>query len=298
MTARDGERDADWRRKAVLGLYAERPLKAPPEQIRIWTYAKALSCAPGETLDLCVSTNAATYDLEIIRDGAAPRTVLTRRGLEGRWRDTPEDCSVVGCGWPVSLSITIPDDWDSGGYILRTKAAEPGRGEDCHEHIVIVRPKRDGARQGRLLLVAATATWTAYNDWGGSNHYQGYCGPNGDRFSPTLSIERPLARGFVSLPPDAPRAVLRDSPPIMAEPRYPHMEWAYANGYSKKCMSSGWASFERHFVVWAERQGYALDIISQTDLQFRPELIEGYAAVALVGHDEYWSWEMRDAIDA
>ena len=45
-------------------------------------------------------------------------------------------------------------------------------------------------------------------------------------------------------------------------------------------------------------EGYALDIISQTDLHFRPELLEGYACVALIGHDEYWSWEMRDAIDA
>ena len=34
------------------------------------------------------------------------------------------------------------------------------------------------------------------------------------------------------------RAVLLDDPPINAEPRYPHMEWAYANGYSKKYMSS------------------------------------------------------------
>jgi hypothetical protein len=63
-------------------------------------------------------------------------------------------------------------------------------------------------------------------------------------------------------------------------------------------MSSGWASFERHFVTWAEAEGYALDIISQTDLHYRPHLIDGYACIALVGHDEYWSWEMRDAIDA
>jgi hypothetical protein len=107
-----------------------------------------------------------------------------------------------------------------------------------------------------------------------------------------------LARGFVSLPSDAPRAVLMDDPPVNSEPRYPHMEWAYANGYSKKYMSSGWASFERHFVTWAEAEGYSLDIISQTDLHYRPDLIDGYACIALVGHDEYWSWEMRDAIDA
>lgn len=290
-------RDDAWRREAVLGNYAERPLHAPPAMIRVWSYADRLSYAPGETLRLSVCTNASAYGVEIIRDGLAPQTVFRREGLEGAWRETPDDCSVTGCGWPVSLALQVGEDWPSGGYIIRTTAREESRGEDMHEHIFILGPSPKADRRGRLLLIAATATWTAYNDWGGSNHYQGYCGPNGDRFAPVLSIARPYAKGFVSLPPEAPRAVLMEDPPIMSEPRYPHMEWAYENGYSKKYMSSGWASFERHFVLWAEREGYALDIISQTDLQYRPELLEGYACVALIGHDEYWSWEMRDAVD-
>lgn len=292
------ERDDAWRREAVLGNYAERPFRSPPPVTRIWSYADSLSYAPGEVLRLSVCTNAKHYAVEIVRDGARPQTVFAREGLEGRWHDTPDDCSVSGCGWPVSLDIPIDESWPSGGYIIRTTASEVARGADMHEHIFLLRPRRGAGRRGRLLLVAATATWTAYNDWGGSNHYQGFCGPGGDRFSPILSLQRPLARGFVSLPPDAPRAVLMDDPPIMAEPRYPHMEWAYANGYSKKYMSSGWASFERHFLLWAEREGYEMDIISQTDLHYRPELLEGYSCLALVGHDEYWSWDMRDAVDA
>ena len=293
-------RDEAWRREAVLGNYAERPLRAPPPHPRIWSYCDRLSYAPGETLRLSVSTNAKAYAVEIIRDGLSPRTVFAQTGLAGAWRETPEDCSVTGCGWPVSLEVPLGEDWPSGGYIIRTRAGEENVQDvqDVHEHFFILTPRAGAERRGRILLVAATATWTAYNDWGGSNHYQGYCGPGGDRFSPILSIHRPLARGFVSLPPEAPRAVLEDDPPINSAPRYPHMEWAYANGYSKKYMSSGWASFERHVVLWAEAEGYALDIISQTDLQLRPQLLEGYSCVALVGHDEYWSWEMRDAVDA
>jgi hypothetical protein len=287
----NGHDDA-WRHEAVFGNYAERALREPPANIRIWSYVDRLSYASGEILAVRVCTNATRYGVEIIRDGLTPQTVFRREGLEGCWRDTPEDCSAAGCSWPVSLEIPLDASWPSGGYVIRTRA-----GEDMHEHIFILRPKEGAKRRGRLLLIAATATWTAYNDWGGSNHYQGSCGPNGDRFSPVLSTARPFAKGFVSLPPDAPRAVLMDEPPIMSEPRYPHMEWAYANGYSKKYMSSGWTSFERHFVLWAEREGYALDIISQTDLHYRPELLEGYSCVALIGHDEYWSWEMRDAID-
>lgn len=287
------QRDEAWLRNAVLGNYAERPFAVPPPELRIWSYTDRLSYAPGEILRVSVCTNAPAYSIEVIRDGLQPRTLLQRSGLGGVWRETPEACSVTGCGWPVSFEHAIPAEWPSGGYILRCRA-----GQDMHDHVFIVKPQPHASRRGRLLLIAATATWTAYNDWGGSNHYQGYCGPRGDRFSPVLSIERPFARGFVSLPPEAPRAVLAEDPPIMSEPRYPHMEWAYANGYSKKYMSAGWASFERHFLCWAEAEGYALDVITQTDLHLQPELIEGYGCIALVGHDEYWSWEMRDAIDA
>lgn len=286
------DRSAAWLHEAVFGNYAERAPAGPPPEPRIWCYTDDLSYAPGSTVRVSVNTNGGSYDAELMRDGLSPATVWRQSALPGTWRDTPEACSVTGCGWPVSFSIPVDRNWPSGVYILRVST-----GAALHEHLFIVRPPRSANKHGRLLLIAATATWTAYNDWGGSNHYQGYCGPNKDRFSPILSIARPLAKGFVSLPPDAPRAVLAEDPPMFSAPRYPHMEWAYANGYSKKYMSTGWPSFERHFALWTGAEGYHLDIISQTDLHFRPELLDGYAAVALVGHDEYWSWEMRDAVD-
>ena len=79
---------------------------------------------------------------------------------------------------------------------------------------------------------------------------------------------------------------------------YPHMDWAYKTGHSKKYASAGWASYEKHFINWAVRAGFKVDIASQFDLQFRPEVIEGYPCLVFVGHDEYWSWEMRDSVDA
>ena len=101
--------------------------------------------------------------------------------------------------------------------------------------------------------------------------------------------------GFVSLPADAPRIPHR-SPPGGA-PRYPHMEWAHRQGYSKKYASSGWASYERHFARWAEAQGIDLDFATQHDLHAAPALLADYSKVVIVGHDEYWSWAMRDALD-
>ena len=104
-------------------------------------------------------------------------------------------------------------------------------------------------------MILTTGTWCAYNDWGGSNHYQGLTGPQGADFAPHVSLLRPWAKGFVGWPADAPR--IPHASPLLAKPRYPHMEYARAKGVSKKYASSGWAAFERPFALWAEEQGIA-----------------------------------------
>ena len=184
----------------------------------------------------------------------------------------------------------------SGGYRVTCRVDSGDAVREQH-HLFLLRASRAG-RHNRLLLVSATGTWCAYNNWGGSNHYEGITGPDGNQFSPVLSLERPLPRGFVVLPDDAPRAALAATPGHDEPVSYPHMEWAYANGYSKKYASAGWASYETHFVKWAADAGFEVDIVSQYDLQLRPEVIEDYPCLVFIGHDEYWSWEMRDSVDA
>ena len=267
-----------------------------PDRLQVWSYTDRLSYAPGETVTVHAATTARSFDLEILRDGRAPATVLQRSGLAGVWPDTPADCSARGCGWPPALRFTVPADWRSGGYVVVTRCRDAAGTEIAHQHLFLVRAAPE--RRAPRVLLAATSTWLAYNDWGGSNHYEGIAGPQGDRFSPTVSIERPWSRGFVALPRDAPRIALTEPPPIGAKPRYPHMEWAFANGYSKKYASAGWASYERPFLRWMEERGYAIDVLSQHDLDADPDCLDGYATVVIVGHDEYWSWAMRDGLDA
>jgi hypothetical protein len=56
--------------------------------------------------------------------------------------------------------------------------------------------------------------------------------------------------------------------------------------------------WEQQFVAWAERSGYVLDFAVNSDLEFRPELLQSYKLVLSVGHDEYWSAPMRDHLEA
>jgi hypothetical protein len=262
----------------------------------IWCYTDRFSYAPGETVSLHVSSTAPSFAIEVTRDGGVETLVLTRRNLAARWQDTPDQCSVEGCGWQVSFEFRVEESWPSGAYRI-TLTAEGGNGDPirCH-HLFIVRPL-PGRKLGRILQVAATGTWTAYNTWGGSNAYDGITGPDRNQYARMVSTQRPWCRGFVVLPPDAPRVPLEVSMPPKTVPRYPHMEWALATGHSKKYASAGWASYDSHFFRWAERAGYAIDLASQHDLHFTPEILDGYDCVVFVGHDEYWTWEMRDAVD-
>ena len=61
---------------------------------------------------------------------------------------------------------------------------------------------------------------------------------------------------------------------------------------------SQFAQWERPFVAWAERSGYAIDFAANTDLELHPEIIKPYKLVLSVGHDEYWSKPMRDNLEA
>ena len=284
------------RRFAVRGNYYEYPGMGG-ERGEIWCYTDRFSYRAGDRVELKVSTTAARFSLEITRDGADERRVLEESGIDARWQETPDQCSVEGCGWETTFNFRIGADWPSGAYRVTLMAeARDGKAIRCH-HLFIVAPS-PGPKPGRILQVAATGTWLAYNTWGGSNAYEGITGPGRDQFARMVSTQRPWCRGFVVLPPDAPRVPIEVAMPPKTVPRYPHMEWARATGHSKKYASAGWASYDSHFFRWAERAGYGVDLASQHELHFSPEMLDSYDCVVFVGHDEYWTWEMRDAVDA
>ncbi|MBL6458267.1 hypothetical protein JMJ55_23290 [Belnapia sp. T6] len=276
-----------------------RPYEAPrgdPAWHEIHVYTDALSYAPGETVQFHGSTNAPDWTIEVTRDGAHPTVVHRAEGLPGRFTPMPKGAYETGCGWPVLHGWTIPEDMPSGFYLVESSVARAQGGRFVQHHFFVVRPTAR-TRRGRILHMLPTCTYTAYNDWGGANHYAGTHGPEGNRMSPLLSLLRPWTRGMVKLPDNAPRICAALGEP-METPRYDFKEWAYANGYGYFYAATGWAQYDRHFAVWAEREGYAVDRITQADLHRFPEILDDYACVVVVGHDEYWTREMRLAIEA
>jgi hypothetical protein len=185
------------------------------------------------------------------------------------------------------VSFTVPSEWRSGYYevIFRAVDDKSGRSEEALAFFV-VRPSQRASPQGAMLLVLSTNTYNAYNDWGGPSLYTG---------ATQVSFQRPMARGFLRKP----EPYLRY--PNLDDVRDPEHErfrsWADQHGLARWSGSSGWYTWERLFVQWAERAGYTVDVAVNADLEERPEVVEGYSLMVSVGHDEYWSWQMRDTAE-
>ena len=162
-------------------------------------YTDQLSYRAGEQVRFHVSTSADQYALEVTRIGAEREVIWQQDQLPGSSHPVPEDASSNGCGWPVSHSLEVPDNWRSGYYEFALRVEDQGgkfvqRGRRTAESrgFFIVRPA--GPTDARILLQLATNTYSAYNNWGGYSFYSyhGRGGLQGHR----VSFDRPLAGLF------------------------------------------------------------------------------------------------------
>jgi hypothetical protein len=249
-------------------------------------YARRLSYAAGETVELCCSTTAPTFSVEVARVGGHREIVWMARDVPGNAQPTPEDAAPNGCGWSSSVEFTVPDKWRSGYYEVIFRVVDDVSGH-LDEGLAFFVVRNSGQHpRAPLLLVLSTNTYNAYNDWGGKSLYTG-----GTR----VSFERPMAKGFLRKPEPYLRYPNLDD---VADPEHERFRnWADVHGLARWSGSSGWYTWERLFVQWAERAGYDVDVAVNADLEQRPDVVDGYPLLVSVGHDEYWSWGMRDTAE-
>jgi len=240
-------------------------------------YCWPQSVDAGEPATLRVSTDAPSFAVEVARVGASREVVWGVHDAAAGAHPIPSDAAANGCDWPAALDIPVGTHWRSGYYAVTLTT-----GDERADAFVVVRPHR--ADTAPIVLVLSTTTWNAYNDWGGPCLYTG-----GTR----VSFERPLARGFL----DKPEPARRKMQPEPDRECLWYFRWAEPLGLSVWSGGAGWATWELRFVRWAEAHGYRLDVAVSQDLELHPEVLDGHRLFLSVGHDEYWSWGMRDALD-
>ncbi len=238
-------------------------------------YCWPQSGTAGDTIALSISAPSSTCSVTVARVGATEEVVADHPEVATTEQPVPADAASEGCRWDTTFEIEIDPDWPTGFYLVRL--ATPAG--DQAEAFFVVR----ATVPGRAILVLATSTWAAYNDWGGPSYYTG---------GHVVSQQRPLPKGFLDKP-DPHRFRLARFRELPAEELTAHVA-----DYSMWSGAAGWANWERLFVAWAEAAGLALDYATSVDLATDPNLLDPYELYLSVGHDEYWSASMRDGVEA
>ncbi len=226
-------------------------------------YAGQYSVLPGEPVTLYASTTARSFTVSAFRmgwyNGDQARLVwksgTVRGGQQSAYNlaslNTAVPTNTVQTDWGPSLTIPT-DDWPDGSYLLRMDA------ENGAQRFVPV-TVRSASTAGKVVLKNSTATWQAYNTWGG---YDLYNGPGGaadyDNRSLVVSLDRPydLDGAFMFLAHDRP------------------------------------------LIELAERMGLPLAYVTSMETATIPHLLDGASALFSLGHDEYWTPQERAHVTA
>jgi hypothetical protein len=230
-----------------------------PAAGRISAYTEDISGPPGAQVGLRVSTVAGGYRVAAYRIGSYPGGTGT---LVWRSRFLAGERQADAVLEPAATR-TVVAPWHRS-LTLDTTGWEPGfyvlklvTGSGWETAVPYV--VRSPSARGTVALVAPVTTWEAYNGWGGHSLYSG---PEGDRRSWAVSFDRPftLATG--------------------------------ANDYRTAAIP---------VIVRAERlrreEGIALSYFANVDLDADPSVLDGARGYVSMGHDEYWTPAMREAVE-
>ena len=123
--------------------------------------------------------------------------------------------------------------------------------------------RRRRRRRAPILLALATNTWHAYNDFGGRNLYNG---------GTQVSLQRPMSPGLPvqAAGPRPPGHRRRRARPADGRARrLPRRSTTSRRGPGRPGGPTGSCRSSQ----WAEREGYAIDVVTNADLEDHPELL-------------------------
>lgn len=260
---------SDWRINYNIGTIAD------DVSNQIKGYASAVSINHGQSINFHVTVNPAqNYTIDIFRmgwyGGAGGRLMLSAASLSGTSQPAcPTDAvtGMVSCNWAVGYTLAVPSNWTTGIYLAKLTNAQ-----GFQSYIVFT--VRDDNRTADFLYQQPVTTYQAYNNYPnngttGKSLYDfnsfGAVTAVGTRRANKLSFDRPYGGN------------------------------GGADGGGQFADDQWW---ERYFVSWAERMGYDISYSTDIDTHANPSRLLGFKGFLSVGHDEYWTKQMFDGVEA
>lgn len=283
-------------------------LSNPADNRQIEGYASLTSVPVGGDVDLFVNTKDATYALTVYRmgwyGGRGGRKVLGPTHLNGVQQVTPAADPTTGrieCHWTNPYHLHIPTSWVSGIYLVKL------HGKNSGKESYITFTVRD-SRAADVVFQQSVTTYQAYNPWPGYDASPGadnggYVGGSlyegqtktvfGNHADGTLShqalevsFDRPYGRGLET-----------DTLTGVGAGDFLTHDFAIGGGlYAKAIAAGGTSAWEFGMLRWLERNGYDVTYITNVDThEDLSRLVRGKVFLS-VGHDEYWTLQMRHNI--
>ena len=241
-------------------------------------YADQVAVAPGQSFKLYVNTVTPQYTATAFRigyyGGANGRQVWQSKPTAGKVQPAATvkaGVNTVSTSWQPSMTVPTTG-WPEGDYLIKLESAGGGGGGTDGggtggagtgggagdvkgaRYVPITVKSTSGA--GKVILVNAVTTWQAYNMYGGYDLYQGPADVYANR-ARIVSFDRPY-------------------------------DTTGADRFQ---------TYEQSSVIFTEKlaaaQGLQLAYATDLDLHDNPGLFKGAKAIITLGHDEYWSTQMR-----
>lgn len=255
-------------------------LTNPADNRQIEGYASLTSVPNHGVISLFVNTNDASYTLNVYRmgwyGGAGGRLVMgpvTLNGVQQVIPTTDPTEGIIECQWVQPYKIKVPYSWLSGIYLVKLHGNTSGK------ESYITFTVRD-SRRAKIVFQQSVATYQAYNPWPGIDPATGVTlgqslypweTANGAQVK-AVSFDRPYTQYTgIAFP-------------------YPFF---YGVGAGDFLYNLAPVAMEFSMVRWLEHEGYDVTYITDIDThEDVGQLLRGKAFLS-VGHDEYWSQEMK-----
>lgn len=231
-------------------------------------YASLTSVNRGGQIRLFVNTGEPTYTMDIFRvgyyGGLGARRMMPTISRSGRVQVIPAPATATGlmeCDWADPYLLNIPNSADATDWMSGIYLVKLTAGISGKQQYIMF-AVRDDARFTDLLMSQAVNTYQAYNPWGGKSLY-GTIANRSDTANKAMKVSF--------------------NRPYFGEQTNGASEFFY---------------WEAGMARWLESQGYDVSYATNVDVDRDPNLLMSHQAFLSVGHDEYWSWNMRDNVES
>lgn len=237
-------------------------------------YPEQSSVRQGDTLILRVSSSAARFRIKLYRQAAQwVGPVLQSPDFTGA--SVPLGPADSDFGWPAYV-IGIPANFESGVYMAVVEPVSVHKTGDIppdaagESAALFVVTSANPGTDAKILYKLPLFTYHAYNLTGDPAD----CFYTGDIWH-KVTLRRP-GGGAGAIPWDS---------------------WA-PDDYDPTSPRQTYRHWDQKFVMWLEANGYAVDYCTDLDVHQNPgNFLERYNLILSVGHDEYWSEDLRNHLE-